>query len=247
MTASTVASTISSTVGVTVDDTTMRCHSRSMCNRYRSKLGWVDWMEDFSQLKIPLRFPDPLPNLREEIRPTNEAAIIRPVDPANPADGMEGAVMRWDLIPSFWKQPVKAKKFLATNARSETVATTAAFKGAYARRRCLVPADGFYEFTGDKSPKTKWLITRTGADGFCFAGLWDHAETADGPLDSFTILTTAAGPDMAAYHTRQPVILPPERYADWLNLERPADDLFPAGPEGTLTVEPAPKEEPVLI
>jgi len=61
------------------------------------------------------------------------------VDAANPAHGMEGAVMRWDLIPSFWKQPIKAKKFLATNARSETVATTSAFKGAFAKRRCLVP------------------------------------------------------------------------------------------------------------
>ena len=220
-----------------------------MCNFYRRIKGYYAYLEDFSHTRLPLVFPEAAPNLEPQpfIRPTNVAPIVRPVDPADPGAGMAMVSCRWDLVPFFWKQPIKAKKFLATNARSETVATTAAFKGAYARRRCLVPADGFFEFTGDKSPKTKWLITRTGADGFCFAGLWDHAETADGPLDSFTILTTAAGPDMTAYHTRQPVILPPERYADWLNLARPADDLFPAGPAGTLTVELAPKEEAALI
>jgi putative SOS response-associated peptidase YedK len=139
------ATTIFSAVGATVADFAPRCQSDPMCNRFRSKLGWVDWMEDFSQIKIPLRFPDPLPNLREELRPTNEVAIIRPMDPANPVDGMEGAVMRWDLIPSYWKQPIKAKTFLCTNARSETVATTSAFKGAFAKRRCLIPADAFFE------------------------------------------------------------------------------------------------------
>lgn len=213
-----------------------------MCNRYRSKHGWVDWTEDFSQLKIPLRFPDPLPNLREEIRPTNEAAIIRPVDAANPTGGMEGAVMRWDLIPSFWKQPIKAKKFLATNARSETVATTSAFKGAFAKRRCLIPADGFYEWTGDKGTKVKWLITVADQPWFCFAGLWDHAETADGPVDSFTILTTAAGPDMEPIHNRQPVILPRGRWIDWLDLKGDPAPLYEPGPPGTLRVELAPAE-----
>jgi len=214
-----------------------------MCNLYRNlKYGWRDWTEDFSQLKIPLRFPDPLPNLREEVRPTDEAALLRPIDTADPAAGLEGAMARWDLVPHFWKQPIKAKPFLATNARSETVATTGAFKAAFARRRCLVPADGFFEWTGPKAAKTKWLFTVSGQPWFCFAGLWDHAETADGPVDSFTILTTAAGADMAAYHNRQPVILPRDRWMDWLDLAADPTPLFAAGPAGTLRAELAPAE-----
>jgi putative SOS response-associated peptidase YedK len=212
-----------------------------MCNLYRNlKYGWRDWAEDFSQLKIPLRFPDPTPNLREEVRPTDPAPVLRPIDPANPSAGLEGAVLRWDLVPYFWKQPVKAKKFLATNARSETIATTAAFKGAFARRRCLVPADGFFEWTGEKGAKVRWLFTVADEPWFCFAGLWDHALTPDGPVDSFTILTTAAGPDMAPYHDRQPVIVPRERRMTWLDLTRDATSLFAAGPAGALNVEPAP-------
>jgi putative SOS response-associated peptidase YedK len=212
-----------------------------MCNLYRNlKYGWRVWTEDFSQLKIPLRFPDPLPNLREEVRPTNSAAVLRPLDAGDPAAGMEAAMLRWDLVPHFWKQPVKAKTFLATNARSETVAKTSAFKAAFARRRCLVPADGFFEWTGEKGAKTRWLFTTADAPWFCFAGLWDHAETADGPVDSFTILTNAAGPDMAAYHDRQPVILPRERRMDWLDLAADPTPLFAPGPPGTLRVEVAP-------
>jgi len=209
-----------------------------MCNRFRNqRFGWRDWAEDFSELKIPLRFPDPLPNLREEIRPTNEVAIFRPLDAARPTEGMEGAVVRWDLIPWFWKQPVKAKKFLATNARSETVATTAAFKTAFARRRCLIPADGFFEWTGEKGRKTQWLITASDQPWFCFAGLWDRADTADGAVESCTLLTTHAGPDMAAYHSRQPVILARAAWGAWLDLGADPTSLYTPGPEGTLKVE----------
>ena len=115
-------------------------------------------------------------------------------------------------------QPVKAKKFLTTNARSETVSTTSAFKDAFARRRCLVPADGFYEWTGEKGRKTKWLITVADQRCFCFAGLWRSCRDRRRPIDSFTILHGLAGPDMAPIHDRQPVILPRDRWRDWLNL-----------------------------
>ena len=213
-----------------------------MCNRFRSSLGWRDWTEDFSDTRVPLRFPDPLPNLLPEVRPTDPHAILRPIDPADPMAGLEAEVIRWDLVPHSWRQPIKAKKFLATNARSETVHATSAFKEAFARRRCLVPADGFYEWTGEKGRKTKWLITTAAHRSFCFAGLWDHAETADGPIDSFTILTTAAGPDMEPIHNRQPVILPRERWRDWLDLEGDPTALYRPGPPGTLLAEVAPPE-----
>jgi putative SOS response-associated peptidase YedK len=213
-----------------------------MCNRFRSQYGWTDWAEDFSETRIPLRFPDPLPNLLGEIRPTDPAAIFRPVDPSAPSAGLQAAVVRWDLVPHFWRQPIKAKKFLATNARSENVQVTSAFKDAFARRRCLVPADGFYEWTGEKGRKVKWLITVPDQRCFCFAGLWDHAETVDGPVDSFTILTTAAGPDMEPIHSRQPVILPPDRWVAWLDLAGDPTPLYQPGPPGTLSAELAPPE-----
>ena len=127
-----------------------------------------------------------------------------------------------------------------TNARSETVASTAAFRESFRRRRCLVPADGFYEWTGDKGAKTKHLITAADGAWFCMAGLWDRAETADGPIESFTILTTAAGEDMTAIHDRQPVILDREDWARWLDLKADVADLFPARPAGALSVNLAP-------
>jgi putative SOS response-associated peptidase YedK len=143
---------------------------------------------------------------------------------------------RWDLVPWFWKQPIKAKKFLATNCRSETAHTTAAFREAFRRRRCLVPANGFYEWTGEKAQKIKWRFTAFGAELFCIAGLWDRAETADGTVESFTLLTSAPGPDMRPYHDRQVVVLRPEDYGRWLDLESDVADLLIPPPEGTLQV-----------
>jgi putative SOS response-associated peptidase YedK len=217
-----------------------------MCNRFRAHLGWRDWAEDFSDTRVPLRFPDPLPNLLPELRPTDPHPVLRPLDAADPIAGLEAKVMRWDLVPGAFRGPLKSKTFLTTNARSESVSTTSAFRDAFARRRCLVPADGFFEWTGQKGRKTKWLITVAGERCFCFAGLWDHAQTADGPVDSFTILTTAAGPDMAPIHDRQPLILARERWRAWLDLDGDPTPLYGPGPLGTLKAEIAPIEGALL-
>jgi putative SOS response-associated peptidase YedK len=209
-------------------------------------LGWQDWAEDFSDTKVPLRFPDPLPNLLPELRPTDPHPVFRPLDAADPMAGLEAAVMRWDLVPSTFRAPLKTKQFLTTNARSESVSTTSAFREPFARRRCLVPADGFYEWTGEKGRKTKWLITVADQRCFCFAGLWDHAETADGPINSFTILTTAAGPDMQPIHDRQPVIVPRGCWREWLDLRADPTPLYQPGAPGTLKAEIAPAEGALL-
>ena len=198
-----------------------------MCNYFRhKKFGLQDWAEDFSQTRIELHLPVETPNIRDGVRPTDPTPVLRPVVAEDPGAGLELAVLRWDLVPSFWVQPVKAKKFLATNARSETVATTSTFKGAFASRRCLVPADAFYEWTGEKGAKTMWEITVADQPWFCFAGLWDHADTADGPIDSCTLLTTAAGPEMARFHDRQPVILARDQRMAWLDLTLDPKPLF---------------------
>jgi len=214
-----------------------------MCNRFRNRLGWTDYAEDFSQLKIPLRFPTAAPNLepRDDIRPTNLASIIKPIDPADLSAGVGLHPYRWDLVPHFWKKPIRGK-FLATNARAETVATIPAFRDAFKKRRCLVPADGFYEWTGPKGAKTKWLFT-VDEPWFCFGGLWDHAETADGPVDSFTIVTTAAGTFAQKYHDRQPLILDRDRWVDWLDVSHDARDLLGVS-ERALRVAAAVGERP---
>jgi putative SOS response-associated peptidase YedK len=119
------------------------------------------------------------------------------------------------------------------NARSETVATSGMFRGALAARRCLVPADAFYEWRATADGKRPYAIARADGAPLAFAGLWEGWRAADGEtLRSFTILTTNANADLAALHTRMPVILEPDAWAVWLGeaegtpaaLLRPAED-----------------------
>ena len=216
-----------------------------MCNRY-GYLAPVSKLADaFSEIRIPLVFEDgAIPNLppRDHIRPTNAAPIVRPLDPAAPGAGVELVEARWWLIPFFHRGAVKDWKAMCTNARSETAATTAAFREPFRRRRCLVPATHYFEWTGEKGTKTMWRFTRPGVDILCFAGLWDRAHTADGLIESFTILTCAAGLDCAPYHTRQPVILEPEHWGTWLDLSADVAPLLKAGEAGTVHVERAAPE-----
>lgn len=210
-----------------------------MCNRYGYQAPVSRLADAFSEIRIPLIFPEGrVPNIepREHIRPTNNAWIVRPLDPTAPELGVELAELRWWLVPFFHKGSVKDWKPMCTNARAESVATTATFREPFRRRRCLVPATHFFEWTGEKGAKTMWRFTRTGADLFCFAGLWDRAHTADGPIESFTILTCAPGPDAAPYHTRQPVILEPEQWGPWLDLAGDAAPLLKAGGPGLLSI-----------
>ena len=215
-----------------------------MCNRYRLEHKTIDdFVRDFSELKIPLVFADgAVPNLpsRRDIRPTNKAVIFRPMDPISPSDGLEVVQARWGLVPFFSK--AIDRRFLCTNARSETVATTPSYRDPFKRRRCLVAADGYYEWTGEKGAKTKWLFTRTDGAAMIFPGLWDSA-TIDGErLESFTMLTCAPGPDQANYHDRQPVVLEPEQWASWLDLSADVASLLNGSIAGSIHVEVAPPE-----
>jgi putative SOS response-associated peptidase YedK len=213
-----------------------------MCNRYGYLAPVTRLMDAFSHTRIPLVFKDgAIPNLppREHIRPTNTAPIIRPIDAAEPEAGVELVDARWWLIPFFHKKSVKDWKPMCTNARAETVATTATFREAYKRRRCLVPATHFFEWTGPKGAKEMWRFSKVDSEIFCFAGLWDRADTADGPIESFTILTCAPGVDCEPYHNRQPVILEREQWAAWLDLKADATPILRAGAANTIAIERA--------
>ena len=229
-----------------------------MCNRYKYvKATLDDYLTDFSELRIPLVFPNGKPNIepRADIRPTNRAWIFRPVDAADPSAGVEPVQARWGLVPFFAK--AIDKRFLCTNARSETVATTPSYRDPFKRRRCLIPADGYYEWTGETTKgtrgaangkKTKWLFTRADGRPMMFPGLWDSATipNAEGEperLESFTMLTCAPGPDQAEYHDRQPVILEQEDWGTWLDLGADVGPLLCGSAAGSVRAALAPAEE----
>jgi putative SOS response-associated peptidase YedK len=215
----------------------------SMCNAFRLKTPINIIEADLKSLSLPPLFPnDATPNDWPEIemtRPTNILPVFRPADAAVPDKGLTLVNKRWWLVPFFHRGETKAWKAMCTNARAETVATSRTFKGAFERRRCLVPADAYYEWTGEKGDKTRWRFERPDGDWWSFAGLWDRAETSEGMLESFAIVTTAAGPDSAAIHDRQPVILEKSDFARWLDLSADVSPLLQPSPAGTLVAQQA--------
>lgn len=163
----------------------------------------------------------PLVNPRYNAAPTQQLPVVRS---AGKGRGRAAAIMRWGLVPR-WAKPGQMKSILI-NARSETVAQKPAFRDAFRHRRCLVPADGFFEWKKEGRARMPWLFEPVEGGPFCFAGLWESWEAPDfEPLESFTILTTTPNDVLAEFHDRMPVILPKQAQEAWL-----ADD---AG-EGTL-------------
>lgn len=145
---------------------------------------------------------------------------------------------RWGLIPSWAKDAKIAAHTI--NARVETVASKPAFRAAFKRRRCLVPASGYFEWAGERGSKQPYFIHDPEGDILMFAGLWETwKDQAGGTVPTYTVLTGEPGRVSGDIHDRQPVILPPERWADWLH-EDPAtasavlEDL----PSASLTYHP---------
>jgi len=135
-------------------------------------------------------------------------------------------VFRWGLVPFWAKDPAIGNRMI--NARSETVASKPAFRAAFKKRRCLIPADGFYEWTGPKGNRQPVFITLPDGGPFGFAGLWevwDNKGQADNPLYTCTIITTEASPALKGIHHRMPVILKPEAFEDWVDADTPVDAL----------------------
>jgi putative SOS response-associated peptidase YedK len=194
-----------------------------MCNEQRNRIAAGLIRDDFQDLRIPLEFPEALPNLepRDSIRITDRNAIIRP---AAAADGTAELVVRRWSWPGAGGRPVY-------NFRSEG--------RRFARRsRCLIVADGFYEFTapeGGAKRKTKWLFTKSGESWFAIAGTW-RTDPAIG--EAYTMLTTEPGPDVAPYHGRQVVVLERRDWRAWLS-EEAADlsKMLTPSPAGTFAVE----------
>jgi putative SOS response-associated peptidase YedK len=124
--------------------------------------------------------------------------------------------LRWGLVPSWAKDPSIGSRMI--NARAETVAEKPSFRAAYRRRRCLVLADGFYEWHQEGAGKTPYFISHIDGSPFAFAGLWEHwqAKESDEILHSATLITTAANEFMTPLHHRMPITLDPARADVWM-------------------------------
>lgn len=212
-----------------------------MCGRFTLTVDPADLQEAFADYAFPAKFAP-----RFNIAPSQPVLAI-PNDGKNAAD-----FFVWGLIPSWAKDPSIGNRLI--NARGETIAEKPSFRGAFKHKRCLILADGFYEWKtvpGSKAKTPHFIFLKSRAP-FAFAGLWDEWRSPDGGyLRSATIITTAPNELMASIHNRMPVILRPTDYAQWLDASprAPADLLpllqpFPANemaahPVSTLVNSPA--------
>jgi putative SOS response-associated peptidase YedK len=195
-----------------------------MCNLYSNKVAPDAIARAFEQLGIPLRFPEGMPNIepRDEIRITDPAPILR-------WNSVEGAA---ELVQRRWSWSGPGGKPVY-NFRSDG----REFANSQRAGRCLIVADGFYEFTTPREPrsdkrKDRWRFTLAGRDWFAIAGLWRTTDSGE----AFTMLTTEPGPDVAPYHNRQVAVLAQERWSAWLDGGGSARDLLGPCPIGSLQV-----------
>jgi putative SOS response-associated peptidase YedK len=178
-----------------------------MCGRY-SLTTAPEAMRRLFDIGGPLLNLEP----RYNIAPTQEAPVIR----LAPDGTRELAMLRWGLVPS-WSKDGPDSKFSTINARAETVADKPAYRSAFRDRRCLVPADGFYEWRKEKTGKQPFRFTMADGEPFAMAGLWERWRRPEGgELQSFTIIVTDANALVAPVHDRMPVILDGAAAARWL-------------------------------
>jgi putative SOS response-associated peptidase YedK len=219
-----------------------------MCGRFTLTVNPAEAQETFSSFSFPQKFAP-----RFNIAPTQPVLVI-PNDDQNTAD-----FFVWGLIPMWAKDPGIGSRMI--NARAETLEEKPAFRSSLKYKRCLILADGFYEWKGaeGKKVKTPFFIHMKDRKPFAFAGLWDSWNSPDGSLvKSCTIITTEPNELTGIIHNRMPVILHPRDYAKWLNpspqtpdqlkpLLKPfAADLMDAYPVSTLVNTPA-NDRPELV
>lgn len=184
-------------------------------------------------MRLTLMPPGELPP-RYNVAPTQLAPVVR----QGPGGERTGSLLRWGLVPSWSKGPGTLKSDLI-NARAENVATSPAFKHALRQRRALVPVSGFYEWQVVPGARVKrpHLVRPAGGGIFALAGLWERWTPEEGaPLESFTIITTAANEVMAPIHNRMPAIIAERDWDRWLDPKTDAaalrDLLQPPPAEG---------------
>jgi putative SOS response-associated peptidase YedK len=188
-----------------------------MCGRFTQHYTWAE-VHEFLDLFGTPRNLQPHYN----IAPTTQVDVVR-----RQAQQRELVPMRWGLVPGWWKKTLKELP-PTFNARAETVADKPMFRNAFKERRCIIPASGFYEWTGPKNARQPHLFTAgDGGPILGFAGLWDRwrNQQTDETVLSCTIIVCGASSWMATYHDRMPVMLRPADFAAWLDGSLDADAL----------------------
>lgn len=187
-----------------------------MCGRFTVKSDPAEIRKRFRLATIPNLLP------RYNVAPTQNVPVV-----GLGKNGLNLVQMRWGLVPSWSKDPKAGAPLI--NARADTVAEKPAFRGAFQKRRCLVVADGFYEWTGEKDQKQAWYIVLKSGEPFGFAALWERWRPSDGRREeailSTAIVTTEANDAIAHIHHRMPVILDPADHDAWLDPDAVPDRL----------------------
>ena len=198
-----------------------------MCGRFTQRYTWQEVHSYLSLLGPPQNLRP-----RYNIAPSQNVAAVRFDE-----EGRRFSLLRWGLIPGWAKEPNTGYKLI--NARAETAGSKPSFRAAFRARRCLIPADGFYEWQRQGTTRQPHLIYRRDGDLMAFAGLWERWPVREGialtgslaefqpgdVIETCTILTTAANEVVAPVHDRMPVILDPELFGPWL-----AGESIPLGP-----------------
>lgn len=181
-----------------------------MCGRFTQAYSWEEVFEYFSLIPTAAS-----PNLqaRYNIAPTTTIKIIVKTD-----KGREMIDARWGLIPPWHKGGVKDFKLATFNARIETVETSGTFKNAFKSRRCIIPASGFFEWTGEKGDKVPHFFSAKDGAPLAFAGLFERWKSSEGEwITTATIIVREADAWTAKYHDRMPCMLHPDDFDAWLD------------------------------
>lgn len=194
-----------------------------MCGRFSLTFSAEELSEVFQLDEIPPSFPP-----RYNVAPSQPiAAVLKTID----RPSRHFSLLRWGLIPSWSKDPAIGNRLI--NARAETVGEKPSFRTAFKRRRCLIPASGFYEWQKKEQGKQAYYFHLKENQPFAFAGLWETWQD----IPTGTILTTAANQLSQPIHDRMPVILKPEDYDRWLDPTNQASEVLQS------LLKPFPSEE----
>ena len=188
-----------------------------MCGRFTQELNW-------EQIRGLYRLPEPPPEGRLQPRyngaPTQDFAACR----LDAAGNRVAAKLRWGLVPSWAPNVGMGARLI--NARAETVRGKPAYAAAFRSRRCLIPANGWFEWQRTGRGKQPYFLALADGSPLSFAALWERRDGDGEAIESFAVITTAASPALADIHHRQPAIVAPERFDDWLDPASPAPLLL---------------------
>ncbi|MBX3547754.1 MAG: SOS response-associated peptidase [Xanthobacteraceae bacterium] len=196
-----------------------------MCGRFAKHFTW----EQIHEFSHPLTRPEMMPNFepRYNVCPTQTIDVVTQFEGESARSLSQ---MRWGLVPTWWKKSLK--ELPATfNARAETVAEKPMFRSAFKNKRCIIPASGYYEWTGEKGHRIPHYFTRRDGGLIGIAGLWDAWNPTGKPEDILLSCTMIIGPAnefVAPFHDRMPIILEREQFTDWLNAKSGTEVLKPA-------------------